>query len=208
MIAIATNFVPFTLIPTLSIPFAIVGIFYSDAAMQLIDEVSLIVNISIILSNLLALKSIADELVWSCRIFIVGVWTIDAILIVLALFDAYNFLTLSWLSIVEYLTRLLQIFIYTTIGAQTIQFWSMYSKSSSPSPAAVIAGSMSGISGGSERGSAGRRRGGLLNGDENEDFFADISTAVLQALLIAVVLAGFGAAVGISEEKAWRIMNW
>ena len=55
-----------------------------------------------------------------------GVWTIDAILVCLALFDVYKFLTFSWLSLVEYLLRILEIFIYTVIGAQTIQFWNMY----------------------------------------------------------------------------------
>ena len=36
--------------------------------MQLIDEVSVVVNASIILTNLLALKAIADELLWACRV--------------------------------------------------------------------------------------------------------------------------------------------
>ena len=60
-----------------------------------------------------------------------GVWTIDAILVGLALFDVYKFLTFSWLSIVEYLLRILEIFIYTVIGAQTIQFWNMYNGNNS-----------------------------------------------------------------------------
>ena len=45
-------------------------------------------------------------------------------------------------------------------------------------------------------------------GDNKPDFLIDISTAGAIALLIAVVLAGFGAAIGISEEKTWRIMSW
>jgi hypothetical protein len=43
---------------------------------------------------------------------------------------------------------------------------------------------------------------------QQPDLLIDISTAGAIALLIAVVLAGFGAAIGISEEKTWRIMSW
>lgn len=44
--------------------------------------------------------------------------------------------------------------------------------------------------------------------NKQPDLLIDISTAGAIALLIAVVLAGFGAAIGISEEKTWRIMSW
>jgi len=180
--------------------------------MQLIDEVAIIVNISIIFSNLMALKAIADELLWSCRVFIVGVWIIDIILIILALFDAYKFLTLSWVSIISYLSRILEIFVYTTIGAQTVQFWNMYiedSSSSSSSPSALSSSSTT------------RHHNTFFHNQNDQeilgnhrryihekDILADVSIAILQGLLIAVVLAGFGAAIGISEENTWHIMSW
>jgi len=169
-----------------------VGIIYGSNEMRLIDEVAVIVNCSIIFSNLIALKAIADELLWSCRVFIVGVWVIDIILIILALFDAYKFLTLSWVSIVAYLSRILEIFVYTTIGAQTVQFWNMYIEDPNTDSNILFHNDV-----------IGNRRYA-----KDKDILADVSTAILQGLLIAVVLAGFGAAIGISEENAWHIMSW
>ena len=106
----------------------------------------------------------------------------------LALFDAYKFITFSWLSIVEYLLRILEIFVYTTIGAQTIQFWNLYEEDNDI------------------RRRRRRRQAEELYG--KNDMLMDVSTAGAIALLIAVVIAGFGAAIGISEEKTWHIMSW
>jgi hypothetical protein len=94
--------------------------------MVLINKVSLAVNVGIIVSSLIALRAIGDELVNSIRIFAVGSWIVDLFLIGLALLDAYSYLTLSWISIVEYALRIFEIFIYTVIAVQCIQLWNIY----------------------------------------------------------------------------------
>lgn len=115
----------------ISIPFAAVGLFLGDALMVLINEISLAVNTSIILTNLIGLKVIAEEYIVSVRVFIIGVWTIDVFLIGLALLDVYNYVTFSWISILDYFLRLVEIFVYTVIAVQSLQFWNLYDKSKS-----------------------------------------------------------------------------
>jgi hypothetical protein len=94
--------------------------------MVLINQVSLAVNAGIIVSSLIALRAISDELIISIRVFAVGSWIVDVFLLGLALVDVYNFLSFSWLSVLEYLLRIFEIFIYTIIAIQCVQLWNMY----------------------------------------------------------------------------------
>lgn len=112
-----------------SLPFAALGLYYGDSLMQLINKISLLVNSSIILFNLIGLKAMADELITSIRIFSVGAFVIVLFLIGLALFDVYEYFTSSWIFIVSYVFRLIQIFVYTVIVMQCMQLWNMYEQS-------------------------------------------------------------------------------
>jgi len=113
-------------IAMINIPFAIIGLFIGNDELLMINEVSIVVNVCIIISNLIALRAITDELLLSTRTFIVGVWLIDAILIGLTLFDVYTFVSFSWATIAEFVLRIFEIIVYTIIGVQSIQFWDMY----------------------------------------------------------------------------------
>jgi hypothetical protein len=113
-------------IAMLNIPFAIAGLFLNEEVMVMINSVSLGVNVCMIMVCLIGLKAITDELLVATRVFIIGVWMLDLFLIGLLLFDVYQFLTLSWETVAEFILRIFQIFIYTVVGAQTLQFWNMY----------------------------------------------------------------------------------
>lgn len=110
----------------ISIPFGVVGLYLGDDLMVMINEISLAVNSSIILSNLIGLKIMADELVISVRVFAIGAWIVDIFLIGLALVDVYSYVTFSWLSVLEYFFRIVEIFVYTVIAVQCIQLWNLY----------------------------------------------------------------------------------
>ena len=110
----------------ISIPFAVIGLYLGSDIMVLINEISLAVNSSIIISNLVGLKAMADELVISIRIYSVGAWILVTFLIGLALVDVYEYITFSWLTILIYLLRIFAILVYTIIGVQCIQLWHMY----------------------------------------------------------------------------------
>jgi len=113
-------------IAVISLPFAAIGLYLGDDIMVLINEVALAVNLAIIVTNLIGLKVVADELHLSVRTFAVGAWIIDLFLIGLALVDTYAYLTFSWLTVVSYVFRLLEIFVYTVIAFQCVQLWDMY----------------------------------------------------------------------------------
>jgi hypothetical protein len=115
-------------ISLLSIPFDIYSIFENDSNEQVfISALSFIVNVAIIFFNFIALKAVADGLVMTIRVYIVTVWLIDAILVALTLFDLYT--DYSYITVLDgfvFAMRILQIFVYTVIGAQCTQFWDMY----------------------------------------------------------------------------------
>ena len=113
----------------ISIPFAVIGLFLGSDIMILINEISLAVNSSIIISNLVGLKAMADELVISIRIYAIGAWILVTFLLGLALVDVYEYITFSWLTILIYLLRVFAILVYTIIGVQCIQLWHMYEDS-------------------------------------------------------------------------------
>ena len=113
----------------ISIPFAVIGLFLGSDIMILINEISLAVNSSIIISNLVGLKAMADELVVSIRIYAIGAWILVTFLLGLALVDVYEYITFSWLTILIYLLRVFAILVYTIIGVQCIQLWHMYEDS-------------------------------------------------------------------------------
>jgi len=110
----------------ISIPFGVVGLFIGTDVMVLINEIALAVNCSIIVSNLVALKAMADELIISTRTFAVGAWIIDVFLIGLTLIDVYQYVTFDWITILEFVFRVVEIFVYTVIAVQCTQMWSMY----------------------------------------------------------------------------------
>lgn len=110
----------------ISIPFGVIGLYLGSDIMVLINEIALAVNCSIIVSNLLALKAMADELIFSTRVFAVGAWIIDVFLIGLALIDVYEYLTFDWVTVLEYFFRIIEIFVYTVIAVQCTQMWNIY----------------------------------------------------------------------------------
>lgn len=113
-------------IAVISLPFAAIGLFLGDDIMVLINEVAIAVNCAIIVTNLIGLKVIADELFMSTRTYAIGAWIIALFLIGLALVDAYAYLTFSWLTVLVYVLRLLEIFVYSVIAYQCIQLWDLY----------------------------------------------------------------------------------
>lgn len=113
-------------IAVISLPFAAIGLYLGDAIMVLINEVALAVNLAIIATNLIGLKVVADELHLSIRTFAIGAWVIVLFLIGLALVDTYAYLTFSWLTIITYTFRLLEILVYSVIAVQCIQLWDLY----------------------------------------------------------------------------------
>ena len=113
-------------IALISIPFGALGLFIGDPEMILVNEVSLYVNSCIVVSSLIGLTAIGDELQTTIRVFATGAWIIDIFLIGLALIDAYSYLTFSWLSIVCYCLRLFGIVIYTIVAVQCLGLWDMY----------------------------------------------------------------------------------
>ena len=113
-------------IALISIPFGALGLFIGDPEMILVNEVSLYVNSCIVVSSLIGLKAIGDELCNTIRVFATGAWIIDIFLIGLALIDAYSYLTFNWISIVSYSLRLFGIIIYTIVAVQCLSLWDMY----------------------------------------------------------------------------------
>ena len=113
-------------IAIISLPFAAIGLYLGDDIMVLINEVALAVNCAIIVTNLIGLKVVADELHLSVRTFAVGAWIIALFLVGLALVDTYAYLTFSWLTVISYVFRLLEIFVYTVIAFQCVQLWDLY----------------------------------------------------------------------------------
>ncbi len=118
-------------IALISIPFCIAGLFLGDEVMVMINQVAVMVNTCIVVTNLIGLRAITDEMLVTTRVFIVGIWIVDCVLIGLALFDVYSFVTLSWQTLLDLLLRVFEICVYTVIGVQSIQFWDMYTDSSS-----------------------------------------------------------------------------
>lgn len=168
-----------------SVPFGIAGIFEAnDSETTVICEVSVVVNICIIVYSLAALKAIADELNLSTKVFIVGVWAIDIIMIALMLFDVYQYFATSWDTVAYYILRGFAIFVYTVIGVQSIPFWGMYSDDKSSDDGMVEV----------------QRR--------NKKIKKDAWLAVLLGFLVGVVLFGFLFIIGIGSRYAWRIMYW
>jgi len=118
----------------ISIPFAVIGLFLGSDIMVLINELALAVNCAIIVTNLIGLKVIADDMIISIRTYAVGAWSIVALLIGLALFDVYEYLTFSWITTIEYTFRIVLIIVYTIIAVQCIQLWNLYDDDKSAKP--------------------------------------------------------------------------
>lgn len=114
-----------------SLPLCIYGMVVGTTFPRLIDAIALLINLSIIVSSFIALKVIADEMFMSIRIYTVGVWLIDVILIGLIFFDLLDHVTYTWESVLEVILRILEILIYAFIGVQLIHFWDMYSEAKS-----------------------------------------------------------------------------
>lgn len=124
-----------------SIPAAAVSmILDGDEEQQLISIASLIVNICIVFLNLIALKAVADGLRSTVRVYIITVWAIAAVLVALTLFDVYtDYEYISWYDFFDFALRILEIFVYTVIGAQCTSFWDLYtSESSQPTKKAKL----------------------------------------------------------------------
>ncbi len=114
-----------------SIPVDIYALVVQDSSEDILfSTMSLVVSICIIGLNFIALKAVADSLVRTMRIFIIAVWIIDAILVCITLFDIatdYGYISVSDGFI--FALRILEIFVFTVIGAQCTQFWNMYMNS-------------------------------------------------------------------------------
>lgn len=112
-----------------SIPFDTVGIVIGTDLMQLVNKISIAVNAAIILYNLTGLKAMASELVISMKAFTVGTVLVLMFLIGLAVFDVYNYFTVSYITAIEYTLRLIEIIVYSIICVQVFGLWGIYSKS-------------------------------------------------------------------------------
>jgi hypothetical protein len=155
----------------------------SDGAeYYLLLEMSIAVNSCVILISLSALKAIADELLLATRVYIAGVWLIDIILIILTLFDVYEFLTLSAVTVINLIIRVVQIFVYTVIGVQLIPFWNLYD------PNRSLLANMSSQS--------------IIRN------WKDWHLAALIGFLLGVVLFCLLYTIIFSEEKAWKLLYW
>jgi hypothetical protein len=144
-------------IALISIPFSIIGLFLGEDVMVMINKVAIVVNFCIVATNLIGLRAITDEMLVTTRVFIVGIWIVDFVLIGLALFDVYSFVTVSWETLLDFVLRIFEIFVYTVIGVQSIQFWDLYAESSS----------------------TGRRR------DETKDWLHAVALALLELVVLA-----------------------
>jgi hypothetical protein len=113
-------------ISVISIPFAAIGLYIGTDEMIMVNKVSLYVNLSIIVTSLLGLKALGDELVYTIRVFAVGSWVIDLFLIGLCLVDVYSYMTFSWLTTVSYVLRFLGILIYSIVALQCLSLWGTY----------------------------------------------------------------------------------
>ncbi len=173
-------------IALISLPFCIAGLYLGDEVMVMINQVAIVVNSCIVVVNMIGLRAITDELLVTTRVFIVGVWLIDLVMIGLTLFDVYSFVTFSWATLLEFILRVMEIFVYTIVGVQSIQFWDMYADN--PDGNDFF--------------------GGGFNRDYNRNNKLDVRLAVTLIFLQLVVIGGFVYAVTISEAKAWRIMFW
>lgn len=112
-----------------SIPFDAVGIVIGTDVMKLVNKISIAVNAAIILYNLAGLKAMAEEMAISMKTFAVGTLLILLFLIGLAVFDVYNYFTVSFISAIEYSLRLIEIIVFSIICFQVFGLWSIYSKS-------------------------------------------------------------------------------
>lgn len=110
----------------ISIPFGVIGMYRGTDEMILVNKVSLYVNSSIIVSCILGLKAVGDELIYSIRMFVIGSWIIDIFLICLCLIDVYNYMTFSWISVVTYTLRIFGIAIYSIVAIQCMSLWDTY----------------------------------------------------------------------------------
>ena len=113
-------------IALISIPFGVIGLYIGTSQMIMVNKVALYTNSCIIVSSLLGLKALGDELVYTVRAFAVGAWVIDVFLICLCLLDVYSYVTFSWLSIVTYGLRIFGIIIYTIVALQCLSLWDAY----------------------------------------------------------------------------------
>ena len=113
-------------IALISIPFGAIGLYAGNDEMILVNKVSLYINSSIIVSSLLGLKALGEELVYTIRVYAVGSWIIDLFLICLCFLDVYNYVTFSWLSVVGYSLRIFGIVIYTVVALQCLTMWDTF----------------------------------------------------------------------------------
>lgn len=168
----------------LSLPFDIYNMVADDDREQvLISAMSFVVNLSIIILNFVALKAVADGLNFTMRVYIVSVWSIDAILIGLTLFDLYtdyNYITATDACI--FALRVLQIFVYTVIGAQCQQFWDMYSSHD------VELTSY-----------------GYSTPASKKSRLRDSCLAAIEVIIGLVIVANFVYVIVVVEEDAWRV---
>lgn len=113
-------------IALISIPFGVIGLYIGTSQMIMVNKVSLYINSCIIVSSLLGLKALGDELVYTVRAFAIGSWIIDLFLICLCLLDVYSYVTFSWFSLLTYGLRIFGIVIYTIVALQCLLLWDTY----------------------------------------------------------------------------------
>jgi len=110
----------------ISMIFGAIGLNIGQDEMFIVNMISLYVNASIIISSLIGLKAVGEELMYTIRTFAIGAWVILLFIIGLCLVDAYMYLTFHWLTAVSYVLRLFAIFIYGIVAVQCISLWNSY----------------------------------------------------------------------------------
>lgn len=115
---------------TFSMLYSVIAVYYSaedgDQQMATIHTITLYVDVGIIAFCLIGLKGITDELGTTVRIFVLGAWVIDCVLVSLLLCGLKQLSTLQVQVIAEFALKLLIVFISTVVATQSMHFWDMY----------------------------------------------------------------------------------
>lgn len=115
----------------LNIPLNVLALYHSsvinDPQLITILTLTIYVDVGIIVFCLAGLKAITDELPMTTRIFVIGAWLMDLVLITLLLCDVHLLASLTLGTAVGFVLKVMFVFISTVVAAQGMHFWSQYS---------------------------------------------------------------------------------
>lgn len=98
----------------------------NDAALIAIHTVTVYVDVGLVLFCLIGLKGITDELGTTVRVFIIGAWVIDLVLVGLLLCDIPLLPQLATEAMLGFALKVITVFVSTVVATESLHFWSLY----------------------------------------------------------------------------------